>query len=217
MGYKVTYVTVSSNLTLEYRCSKCGKENKVQQTLFDTQTEALSELALDECRKKLIQLQSVNPTLRYKDAGFSCKCGHCGYREPWTWFRQDLIQKAYILWGVLFMLSFIFFAKTQYTFIAVCGWLFRILVIAAAIGTYYLSTHLTEFIAPYIRKLPHSAFPRITIEKTGEEIVPSTMLPPDHWLCMQCGFANPNSQESCSCCNTTKQWSLAQQRKHYPS
>ena len=56
MGYKITYVSVSSDLTLEYRCSKCGKQNKVQQTLFDTQTEALSELALENYEKKLIRL-----------------------------------------------------------------------------------------------------------------------------------------------------------------
>ena len=217
MGYKITYVTVSSDLTLEYRCSKCGKQNKVQQTLFDTQTEALSELALENYEKKLIRLQSVDPALRYKDAGFSCKCGHCGHKEPWAWFRQDWIQKAYILFGTLFLLSFVFFAKTDIIFIAVCGWLFRILTIVAMAGTYYVSTHLTDFIGPEIKKLPSYSFPRITITSTGEEIIPDTTLPADSWLCMECGFANPNVQAVCSCCNSTKQWSLAQQQKHDPS
>lgn len=85
-------VTLEIDVTAEYTCSACGKENRLPDSARVTGSTA-SILAL----KKVGKGRDILPLLPggLNNAGLQCCCG-CGHREPWAKLRNpqaDKVQK----------------------------------------------------------------------------------------------------------------------------
>ena len=82
-------VTLEIDVTAEYTCSACGKENRLPDSARVTGSTA-SILAL----KKVGKGRDILPLLPggLNNAGLQCRCG-CGHREAWSKLRDPLADK----------------------------------------------------------------------------------------------------------------------------
>ena len=82
-------VTLEIDVTAEYTCSACGKENRLPDSARVTGSMA-SILAL----KKAGKGRDILPLLPggLNNAGLQCRCG-CGHREVWAKLRDPLADK----------------------------------------------------------------------------------------------------------------------------
>ena len=91
-------VTLEIDVTAEYTCSACGKENRLPDSARVTGSMA-SILAL----KKAGKGRDILPLLPggLNNAGLQCGCG-CGHREPWAMLRNPLLDRVqkYALWAL---------------------------------------------------------------------------------------------------------------------
>lgn len=176
MGVKVTTgytATSSKDVTLYYKCSYCGADNRAVQRIsgigqtglfFGSPTNpdyrqdaqnSLLELIKDLCKQK--------PSERYVDAEFDCKCCKCGKREPWARLRYDYIKYVwkFIGWTVMFAFAFL------------AGGVSAVPILIYLAAMLWAAVHKpihSRIMYKKIDAMPPENLPRITMDLNGREV-----------------------------------------------
>lgn len=130
---------------IAYRCSSCGKDNKVTTTMTEqayTSTvmgfnidRDVSGTAKDALYERFFaSLDESNPH-RFRTAGLSCICGYCMHKEPWAKMKYDHLENPQKISIGILMISVIvlFFGLGQLSFNIVHGIAAVLAVLSAAV------------------------------------------------------------------------------------
>lgn len=185
MGVRITTgytATASRDVTLTYKCSHCGADNRATQRLegightdlfFGKPTNPGYREDAQACLRDLMkELCKEKPSERYVDAEFDCKCTSCGKREPWAKLRYGYIKKlrVFILWVTFFSFTFFVSNVTPIPFL---------LSLAALIWTFCHEPMHRKRMYAQIDALPQESLPRITVDLNGVtlELAPESKSP----------------------------------------
>ena len=209
---KVYTAKSECKIQLEYACSNCGTHNQVMHTVrayssADSSFTA-SVNANDTVKGIIMDMCRYNPANRFVHAGIRCKCASCRHREPWAKLTPRKIHIPAPL--LVFLVLFAVMLLSEYHFLGY--------VYLALGGAFLLSIPLWSYrvkqLKQQILKLPPQSIPKVRLQQNDGRLVelcPPTEIPPDSWVCADCGEFNPNQCGVCNYCNATKSWSLSKQ------
>lgn len=184
MGVRIgTNVTATSSIKAEltYVCSNCGKENCCEQRIeaqgyqngpgypneqFHEFMEAsATHGAKKHLLEKIVALSQDDVSKRFSTAEFSCRCAHCGHKEPWArmdyrWMEKPMIWVLTALCVSIICLIVLFcYGETEAALIK-CAPITVISLILFLAGRMYKKQNTAKREAE-IAQLPASAIPHI--------------------------------------------------------
>lgn len=212
-----TQVTAKLDVTLHYKCSRCGSENETVQTLVGVATSSfmtgatvqqrLQEKAHKKIKNTLVALSNPNDPRRFRNTNFSCKCKDCHHREPWAKLRHAVpsLILVFSLVGI-FLFTFVLgfqMVTSHHADQSFFVYLYAdIISIAAAIlSRLYMFLH-TKIIEKKIAAMPPESLPTIRLTKLGDSAPVNVTA--NHWRCRHCGTENLNNYAQCKQCGKYK-------------
>lgn len=169
--------TVTLMVDIKFRCSSCGKDNKVtipMQGYAYTSTvmgfnidRDLSGTATEELNDKFAAVLDESNPHRFRKAGISCICGYCCHKEPWARMTYERLAipsviSAFIAFPSLIIL---FFALGQLTFNTIHQ-IAAILLILSSTTLWAINRYITkndEELEKQIAELPVESLPTFSI------------------------------------------------------
>lgn len=218
-------VTARLIVDVQYRCSSCGKDNLVTETIKGSAhtgtimginlDQNLAGHAGDNLRANLATVLNQSDPHRFRTAGFTCKCKNCGHAEPWARMNYDKLEKpntiSISILIVSIIMSLVGLGIGEFNFM---HFFFAILALSASacigISTYKNknSEEMEQLIAMLPQEslptiLPHSkerhdVFSRASASHTPVEVTY------DKWVCKECGTQNSMQYAQCKKCGKFK-------------
>ena len=218
-------VTVSLSVDLKYRCSSCGKDNVVPESLSSSAhtgtlmgvnlSRNLHEQATEALNAKLKCILNQNDPHRFRNANFTCKCKYCGHREPWASIDSERFNKISlaclcVLICSVFLLPFV--SLNPFDGMSLLFLLPTVFGVAGLVGTIIYKSKNCVRMAKLIAKLPPESLPTLlphepaikralrddTMPRSAEQIEYDT------WECNHCGTTNTLKYAQCKKCGQYK-------------
>ena len=171
--------TVYATLVVDivYRCSSCGKDNKVTTTMTEqayTSTvmgfnidRDVAGTARDAVNERFLESLDENNPHRFRTAGLSCICGYCMHKEPWAKMKYDHLETPKRISLFVFMISIIVasigLGKQSFNFVHGIAAVLAVLSACILLGIDRYIAKNNEKQEKLIASLPVESLPTISI------------------------------------------------------
>ena len=209
-----------------YRCSSCGKDNLVTETIKGSAhtgtfmgvnlDQNLAGHAQDALKANLTTVLDQNNSQRFRTAGFTCHCKNCGHAEPWARMNYDRLEKpnavSVSILIVSIIMSLVGLSSGPFNFMHYFFFGLLALSAAACLGISAYKNKNSEKMEQLIASLPreslpvilprskerHDSFSRGSGNHTAAEVTY------DKWVCKECGTQNSMQYAQCKKCGKFK-------------
>ena len=218
---------VDLTVDVQYRCSFCGKDNLIAQTITSSAytptimgfnlDRNISRSAMVALNDKLSAISDKRNPKRFRAVGFTCKCKNCGNAEPWARMNYKHLEKTNtismcaLMYSLMFSLmslgakSIKFMHILSYVILAVSA------TICACINVYKFNN--TKKMERLLTTLPQESFPSVVaysgerhkeFEKSLAKFHDLKEASYDIWVCKECGTNNSMQYSQCKKCGKFK-------------
>jgi len=206
---------------LQYRCSSCGKDNLITETISGSAYTAtfmginsdknLVKHSEENLVENIAVVMDQNDPQRFRAAEFTCTCKNCGYAEPWARMKYDKLEKPKTISVSILVLSAIMFLMSLKSINYAMSLFFFAIVALSATACVCINRYKDkrmEKIEQLIAQLPKESLPTILPHSKDrhEEFVKAQRnqsgaeVQYDTWVCKECGTQNSMKYGQCKKC-----------------